>query len=118
MFTLFGDDHSDDCSGLNRRDFLRIGSMGLGGLSLPAILAARADAGLKSYVRDKSVVLLFCCGGPSHIEMFDPHMDRPSPQRSVTGETKTRLTGVSFGGTLKNMAARADRMAVVRREST
>jgi len=114
MLTLVDDHRAFDCGGLNRRDFLRVGALGVGGLSLPALLAAKADAGRKEYVRDKSIVLLFCCGGPSHIEMFDPHMDRPSPQHSVTGEVKTPLPGVTFGGTLEKMAARADRMAVVR----
>lgn len=111
----FLDDHSrSDCGGHNRRDFLRVGALGLGGLTLPGLLAAGAEAANKDYIRDKSIVFLFCCGGPSHIETFDPHMDRPSPQHSVTGEVKTPLSGITFGGTLTNMAARADRMAVVR----
>ncbi len=114
MLTFHDDHRTIDCGGIDRRDFLRIGALGLGGLTLPGLLAAKARAGRKDYIRNKSIVLLFCCGGPSHIEMFDPHMDRPSPQCSTTGEVKTPLAGVTFGGTLENMAARADQMAIVR----
>ena len=59
-----------------RRDFLRIGSLTLGGLSLPSLLAARAaaaqSAGLSGpLTTDKSVIFLFLHGGPSQIETFD-----------------------------------------------
>jgi hypothetical protein len=59
-----------DCSGLSRRNFLRAGFLGLGGLSLPWLLrnrAAAAQAG-PSFVKDKAVVLIFLGGGASHIE--------------------------------------------------
>lgn len=103
-----------DCGGTTRRDFLRVGALGLGGLTLPALLGRRAGAGEVDFIRDKSIVFLFLCGGPSHIETFDPHMDRPSPQHSVTGEVKTSLSGVTFGGTFPKLAARAHRMSIVR----
>jgi len=87
----------------------------MGGWSLASFLAARdrlAAAGLP--VKDRSVVLLFLQGGPSHIECFDPKMTAPSEIRSVTGEVKTTLPGVTFGGTFPRMAKLADRLAVVR----
>ena len=98
-----------------RRDFLRIGGLGLGGLTLPNLLhlkARAAEAGVP--VRDKSVVLLFLQGGPPHIELFDPKMTAPAEVRSITGEVKTKLRGVTFGATFPKLAARADRLAVVR----
>ena len=52
---------------LGRRDFLRVGSLGLGGLSLPDFL--RAEEALKSVggiAKDKTVIFLFMHGGPSH----------------------------------------------------
>ena len=67
------------CQGTSRREFLRVGSLALGGLTLPHLLAAHANAaGKADYVRDKSVVVLFLQGGPSHIEFFDPKMTAPS----------------------------------------
>jgi len=106
-----------DCAGIRRRDILRIGSLALGGLCLPELLALRAEAtvaGTASAVRDKAVVLLFLAGGPSHIETFDPKMDAPVGVRSVTGEIKTSIPGVTFGGTFPQLAARAHKLAVVR----
>lgn len=102
------------CQSTSRREFLRVGSLGLGGLSLSQLMAARADAASSSFIRDKSVVLLFLQGGPPQIEMFDPKMEAPSNVRSCTGEVSSKLPGVTFGGTFPKLAAMADRLAVVR----
>ena len=96
----------------SRREFLRVGSLALGGLTLPGLLAAKA-AGAKKFVRDKSVVLLFLQGGPPQHETFDPKPNAPQDVRSVTGEIKTAIPGLLFGGTFPKMAALADRLAVV-----
>ena len=47
-------------------------------------------------VRDKAVVLVFLTGGASQIETFNPNMGAPDTYRSVTGEVKTRLPGVTL----------------------
>ncbi len=105
----------DDAGGCNRRDFLRIGALGLGGLSLGRLLAARAAAADgKSPLRDKAVIFLFQHGGPSQTETFDPKMTAPEGIRSVTGQTATSLPGVYFGATFPKLAQVADKMAVVR----
>jgi hypothetical protein len=105
-----------DCSGLARRDFVRAGVLGLGGLTLPHLLAesASARAADKSYVRDRSIVLLFLGGGASHIETFNPNLDAPAPYCSVTGEVKTKIPGFTLGGTFPLLAEQADKLAVVR----
>ncbi len=104
-----------DCRGLTRRSLLQIGGLSLGGLSLPGLLAARASAAAAGQpVTDKSVVLLFLQGGPSHIELFDPKMTAPLEIRSTTGEVATALPGVTFGGTFPRLAQLAQRLAVVR----
>jgi hypothetical protein len=99
----------------SRREFLRAGALSLGGLTLPQLLAARAAAAQEGRpVRDKSVVFLFMHGGPPQTETFDPKMDAPSGVRSVTGEVRTSIPGVTFGGTFEKLARRARRLAVVR----
>lgn len=106
---------SRDCSGLSRRDFLQIGTLGLGGLSLAGLLAQRSIAAEQgTYIKPKSVVLLFLGGGASHIETFNPNMGAPAPYSSVTGEVATPIPGVSFGGTFPGLAQRAKHLAVVR----
>jgi len=115
MFTLTDTAAALTCQGYTRRDFLRIGALGLGGLTLPGLLAGRARAAAAGRpVTDKAVVLLFLQGGPSHIELFDPKMSAPAEFRSTTGEVQTKLPGVTFGGTFPKLAALADKLSVVR----
>ncbi|MEZ6105369.1 MAG: DUF1501 domain-containing protein [Pirellulaceae bacterium] len=97
---------------IGRRDFLTVGSLGLGGLSLPGLLrAADADQGI---VRDKAVIFVFLHGGPSQYETFDPKMSAPVEVRSTTGEIATSVPGLTFGGTFPRLASLADRLSIVR----
>lgn len=102
-------------SRLSRRRFLTLGSLGLGGLSLPHLLAGRAsgaDAG--RLATGRSVVFLFQQGGPSQFETFDPKPEAPDGVRTVTGVTETSVPGVRFGDSLPQLAQLAHRFAVVR----
>lgn len=116
MLTLFSGRRHRNCDGPSRRDFIRAGMLGLGGLTLPWLLRnqARAAGGTPDYVRDKAVVLIFLGGGASHIETFNPNMDAPDPYRSITGEVPTTLPGVTLGGTFPELAKHAKKMAIVR----
>lgn len=115
MLTLFSGNKTRDCEGRSRRDFMRIGTLGIGGLTLPGLLAAKAAAGEgKNPVRGKSVVVLFLQGGPTHIETFDPKMSAPKEYRAMFGEVSTNIPGVTFGSHFEQLAALADKMAIVR----
>ncbi len=115
MLSLVTGSRVRTCAGMTRREVLRVGTLGLAGLGLSQLLAVRAQAAAdKSGVKDTAVVLLFLTGGASHIETFDPKMNAAAEYRSVTGETATRLAGVTFGGTFTRLARCAGRMAVVR----
>ena len=107
-----------DSARLGRRDFLRAGSLALGGLSLPWLMPT-ASAGTKlselgKPVTDKAVVFLFMHGGPSQLETFDPKMSAPQEIRSATGEIQTAVPGLTFGSNFPELAKRADRLCVVR----
>src|SRR6185436_5805266 len=104
----------DQHRGYGRREFLKIGSLAMGGLSLPGLLAAKANGASRRLVTDKSVILLFMHGGPSQIETFDPKLSAPVEIRSMTGEVATRLPGITFGGTYPKLAALNDRFSIVR----
>ena len=68
------------CDGLGRRDFLRIGGLGLGGLSLPDLLAAES-ASAPSSRKQRAGIMVFLPGGPPHQAMFDLKPDAPSEVR-------------------------------------
>lgn len=103
-----------NCEGQTRRDFLRVGGLGLSGLTLAGAMQQRAAAATTKVGSEKSVIWLWLSGGPTHVETFDPKMTAPAEYRSVTGEVKTSLPGVTLGGNFERMATVADRMAFVR----
>lgn len=116
MLTLRTTAGARDCTGRSRRDVLRAGALALGGLTLPWLFEARARAAAldPAWVKDRAVVVVFLGGGASHIETFNPNMDGPEQARSVTGEVKTALPGVTFGGTFPELAKHAKDAVVVR----
>jgi hypothetical protein len=104
-----------NCEGTSRRDFMRVGALGFGGLTLADMMWAKANASeTRSSVSDKSVIWLWLSGGPTQVETFDPKMTAPAEYRSVTGEVRTVLPGVTLGGNFERMAQVADKMAFVR----
>lgn len=100
----------------SRRDFLRIGTLGIGGVTLADVLGQTTRAGetKSSFVRDKSIVLLFLAGGPSQHETFDPKPDGFDSFTSVAGHIPTALPGVRFASYFPKLAERADRLTIVR----
>ena len=104
---------------MTRRELLSVGSLGLGGLTLPTLLANQAQAGIgRSVLSGKSVIFLFQQGGPSQFETFDPKPDAPGGIRTVNGTIQTSLPGVFFGGTMSRLARHADKLTVVRSYQT
>jgi hypothetical protein len=112
MLTISSSSHG---RGTSRREFLQIGTSAIGGLTMASLLSAKASAAAAgSAVKDKSVVILNLQGGPSQFETFDPKMTAPREIRSITGEVKTTIPGVTFGGTFPKLATLAERIAIVR----
>ncbi len=97
---------------LSRRAFLRIGTLGFGGLTLPSLLRAEAAAGIRS--SHKSVILIYLVGGPPHQDLFDL---KPGAPREIAGPWKpaaTNVPGVQICEALPRLARIMDRLAVVR----
>ncbi|MBM3830297.1 MAG: DUF1501 domain-containing protein [Verrucomicrobia bacterium] len=100
---------------LHRRQFLRVGGLSLGGLTLADWFAFQAHARAhKLPLKDKSVIFLFQHGGPSQFETFDPKMDAPREIRSATGEIPTKIPGITFGSTMGRLARLNDKFSIVR----
>src|SRR5690242_17770991 len=101
------------CSGpLDRRDFIRIGALALGGLSLPELLAARASAGGER--TDTSVILLYLHGGPSQLETYDLKPEAPLEYRSVFRPIRTNIPGLDICEHMPLQARIADKFALIR----
>jgi len=101
---------------VDRRGMLKAGAAGIAGLSLPALLQARAEAAEagRKMRAPKSVILLWMAGGPSHIDTWDPKPDRPENNRGPFGTTQTKLPGVVICEHLPKQAAMLDKFTIIR----
>lgn len=98
---------------ITRRALLRVGTVGLTGLSLPNVLRAE-KAGPSRKATAKSVIMLFQFGGPSHLETFDPKPNAPAEVRGEFQAIKSKTPGLLVTEHLPKLAARSDMYAVVR----
>jgi hypothetical protein len=101
---------------------LHAGSLGLASLSLPELLAAEQKAANAAEQmnsgRAKSCILLFLMGGPPQHSTWDPKPEAPAEVRGEIGPIPTNVPGVQFGELMPQLAARADRLCVLRAVST
>src|SRR5437867_2027589 len=111
MLTIYGQ-HARFCDGISRRNFLKIGALGLGGLSLPQLLQAEAQAGIRR--SHKAVIMIFLPGGPSHQDIFDLKSDAPSEVRGEFQPIKTNVSGVQICEYLPRLAKMADKYTIIR----
>ncbi|OJW13636.1 MAG: hypothetical protein BGO49_29300 [Planctomycetales bacterium 71-10] len=99
--------------GFGRREFLQAGGVGLGALGLGGVRAFSATPG-STIAGERSAILLMLVGGPSQLETFDPKPDAPDDVRGPFGSIATRVPGVRVGEHLPGVAARMDRLALIR----
>jgi hypothetical protein len=112
MLTIHGKSSNSFCDGLSRRNFVKIGALGLGGLSLPQLLRAEATGsrGLSS----KSVIMVYLPGGPPHQDMYDLKMNAPSEIRGEFQPISTNVAGMQICEHLPQLAKLADKYAIIR----
>src|SRR5205085_6921335 len=107
------------CGGMTRRDWLRIGGLGLAGLSLPDVLRLQA-AGAEtpkddpSFGRAKAIILIHLYGSPSQLEWVDCKPDAPVEVRGEFGVIPSSLPGCQVCELFPNMAKVMDRTTVIR----
>ena len=100
------------CDGVSRRTFLRIGGLGLAGLTLPDLLRTEAQAGVRN--SQKSVIMIYLVGGPPHQDMWDLKPDAP---REIAGPWKpiaTNVPGMELCEAFPQLARIADKYTIVR----
>lgn len=79
---------------MTRRDFLRIGALGMGGLSLPGLLQLQAQGAVTGRKRAKSVIMITLGGGPSQLDIYDMKPEAPSGYRGEFDPIKTNVPGL------------------------
>src|SRR6266850_1598277 len=107
---------SSACAGFqacSRRDMLKVGGLGLLGLTLPGLL--RAEALKKGpRARAKSVIFLYQFGGPSHIDMFDMKPDAPEAYRGLHKPIPSKADGIAVSEHLPELAKVMDKVTLIR----
>lgn len=98
----------------SRRNALKASLAGIAGLTLPDLLSQRAIAGPTAAPKNRSVILLWMTGGPSHIDTWDPKPNRPPENRGPFGVISTKLPGVQICEHLPKQAAMLDKFTLIR----
>ncbi len=81
MLEFIGKGKSHNCNGTTRRDFLRVGTLGAVGFSLPHYLWAQQHGAVKPDSDNKSCIMIFNLGAPSQLDTFDMKPDAPAEVR-------------------------------------
>ena len=102
-----------------RRDILQTGMAGLLGVGMQRFgalnaFASQAPIKLRGTGKAKSVIMIFNCGAPSHIDLWDPKPNATSEIRGTFSPIKTNVTGVHISELLPRMAKRMDKLALIR----
>lgn len=112
------DDGLPLCDGVSRRAMLRVGSLGLGGLSLPQLLGRRAEASENPPAKAKNVILFWLTGGVPQHDTWDPKPEGPDSSRTPFGVIPTSTPGLNIGGLMPMTSRLTHHMAVIRSMST
>src|SRR5204862_6241714 len=95
-----------------RREFLRVGTLALGGLTLPELFRSRAEAGTSH--PPTSVILFWMWGGPSQLETWDMKPEAPSEYRGPFRPISTNVPGMDICEIFPLQAKQAHRYSLIR----
>lgn len=113
MLTIWGNQHSY-CDGLSRRDFLRVGALGCGGLTLADLFRLRAQEPSSAAREQKAVIMIGLPGGPSQFETYDLKPEAPDGIRGEFKSIRTKVPGLDISEMFPLQAQIADQLALVR----
>ena len=97
---------------VDRRGFMQVGALALGGITLPEVLQLRAHSNARE--RDTSVIMLYQHGGASQFETWDMKPDAPTEIRSQFGRINTVVPGMEICEHFPLQAKIADRFSLIR----
>jgi hypothetical protein len=98
---------------ISRRDVLRLGSAGLAGLTLPALLRAESEIGRRA-AKAKNVIFIWQQGGPPHQDTWDMKPEAPSDMRGEFSPIRTDLPGYAVCELLPMMSQRIKHLSILR----
>lgn len=111
MLSIYG--HQEKlCQGWTRREFLTVGALGIGGLTLPDLLRAEARQGVRR--SQKAIIMIYLCGAPPHQDMFDLKMDAPAEIRGEFRPIDTAVPGIQICEHLPRLARIMDKLTPIR----
>ena len=104
------------CDGLTRRNWLQIGGLAMGGLSLPGVLRAEAQSSVTSSDGSpiKGIIMVLLPGGPSHLDMYDLKPEAPVEIRGEFQPIATSVPGIDICELMPRLAAMSDRLTYIR----
>src|SRR4026207_1985712 len=111
MLTIYGRRHRF-CDGISRRNFMKIGALGLGGLALPQLIEAETQAGIRK--SHKAIIMIYLPGGPPHQDMFDLKTDAPSEIRGEFKPIRTNVPGIHVCEHLPQVARIMEKLTPIR----
>jgi Protein of unknown function (DUF1501) len=97
---------------VNRRNFLRVGT--IGGLSLAQTLRWQQSCAAESARRDVNCIFIFIVGGMPHHDMWDLKPDAPSEIRGDFSPIATAAPGMQLSELLPLTARAADKLTILR----
>jgi hypothetical protein len=113
MLTIWGPRQSL-CDRISRRSFLKVGALGLGGLTLADVLRLQAHGANTPKPRHKAVIMVFLEGGPSHQDTYDMKPAAPAEYRGEFKTIQTNVPGIDICELMPLQAKIADKLAILR----
>lgn len=112
MLSIYSQSSGGFCDGVSRRNFLKIGGLAMGGMSLNDVL--RAEAAQKTGKSHKATIMIFLPGGPSHQDIFDLKPDAPAEIRGEFKPISTNVPGIQICEHLPRLAKIMDKCTIIR----
>ena len=103
-----------NCDGSSRRDFLKVGALGVGGLTLGSYLRAAESGTVSPMGKAKAAIFINLPGGPTHMDTFDLKPEAPEEYRGEFDPIHTTVPGMEICEHLPKLASVADKFTILR----
>ena len=101
------------CHGATRRSFLQVGTAGLVGLSLPAMMSLDAQGAITGSGKIKNCITIFLVGSPGQLDTWDMKPDAPSSYRGPYQPISTKVPGMRINEMHTELAKVTDHFTLI-----